>query len=253
MGQFLRCTNLLEKSTLEWYNKLGRVNDMLLKKANDKILIIFDLWQTIAATKVKLFSNIVNILDYQINMEQCIEQISQSPVFLSDEPIENTLFDFFKNICVEETTIKKIIDLWKETAQSANLLPEAKKAIHYLKSIPDIKLCLMSNTDKHGYDNFPEKKFLESSFDYIFLSYSEGITKPNIKCWQRVCDIFNIEYSHVLMIGDNIKQDIICPQNLGIKTISVGGNNTNKTIYCNIDLVDVASIRVVMQKCFNYP
>lgn len=52
----------------------------------------------------------------------------------------------------------------------------------------------------------------------IFISDRIGISKPNIKLYQRACNEMGLKPSEVMYIGDNPQNDIYPPQQLGMIT-----------------------------------
>ncbi|MHC4943718.1 MAG: TIGR02253 family HAD-type hydrolase [Planctomycetota bacterium] len=53
----------------------------------------------------------------------------------------------------------------------------------------------------------------------IFISEQIGISKPNIKLYQRACDILNLDPPEVMYIGDNPAADIDPTNQLGMITV----------------------------------
>ncbi|MEW6027015.1 MAG: TIGR02253 family HAD-type hydrolase [Planctomycetota bacterium] len=55
----------------------------------------------------------------------------------------------------------------------------------------------------------------------IFISDEIGISKPNIKLYQRACDEFNLSPAEVMYVGDDPVNDIDPAKKLGMKTALV--------------------------------
>ncbi len=58
---------------------------------------------------------------------------------------------------------------------------------------------------------------LEKYFDFIFITYVDGVLKPDMRTFQKVLDHFKVRPEEAVMIGDS-EQDILAKR-LGIKTI----------------------------------
>ena len=78
-------------------------------------------------------------------------------------------------------------------------------------------------SDKYGHENFPFKDLL-NIFDYQFLSYKNGLVKPDIKCWEVIKDHYKTDYKNMVMVGDSIENDMTSAESLGLSTILVDVN-----------------------------
>lgn len=57
------------------------------------------------------------------------------------------------------------------------------------------------------------------SFDYLFISGEEGVTKRSGKLFQVVLDKLHISSNQIIHIGDDLNNDILQPQKYGIKAL----------------------------------
>ncbi len=197
-----------------------------MKNINKYELIIFDLWQTLADIQFRPFGRIIEILGQDISINNFIDKINKSDVFLKDEDIKVTLRNFLFTFNANDKQIKNIIELWKKTALTTYLIEGAMDILKRLKK-QNKKLCLMTNIDKFGYEHFLHQELLDQ-FDYIFLSYKKGLAKPNLECWNFIKKKFDIDFRKMIMIGDNIDIDITPAKKLGIKTIHINNNEKSK-------------------------
>lgn len=202
-------------------------NNVLIRNKKDfnsrKIkLIIFDFWQTLVDTKNKPINQMLEILKFSPDDRDFINNINQSCIFTENFGIEINLRKFINNYSKDDRIIIKCINSWKDASSAAFLCDNTLEILNYLLN-SGYKLCLLTNIDKYGYENF---KFPEifSYFDHLFLSYNEGIIKPDLRCWGLIRERFNIEFKNTLMIGDSLEQDIKPAKILGIKTIHLAGD-----------------------------
>jgi|SRR3989339_305028 len=201
----------------------------------NKTIMIFDLWQTLADSPIKP-SNLFDELfpdDKTISREFFLETLFSSDLYTKNIPLEESLNNFLSDLKIDdEEKLKKIIYLWEKMAQKSFLIEGAGEIILSLKK-KGYKICLLTNIDKYGYDNFPYKDFLDL-FDYQFLSYKNNLIKPNTKCWEIIKNHYQTGYENMIMIGDSLTSDISSAKNIGLQTIRVDlskKDNVYKEIY----------------------
>lgn len=193
-------------------------------------VVIFDLWQTLADSPVRPSSISGLLPNKNISREVFLKMLFQSAIFLENKDFSLSMKEFLASFeCSDEKTLRDTLFLWEQMASSAYIIDGAEDLISILRS-KDYRLCLLTNIDQFGYEKFPFPEFLEN-FEYSFLSYSEGIAKPDFRCWQTIRDHFGTEYSNMIMIGDNYLEDIEPASGLGISTIQVNGVAGYKKIY----------------------
>lgn len=192
----------------------------LIMKTDNKI-IVFDLWQTLADSALKpsdLFDSFS--LDKKITKQVFLNKLSCSDLYLKEISLEEGLNNFLLDLGISnKEKFKDSISLWKEMVQKSFLIDGSETVLLALKS-RGYKLCLLTNIDKYGYENFPFKDFL-NIFDYQFLSYKNGLVKPNIKCWEIIKNHYNYGYEDIVMIGDSVENDIVPSKSLGLSTILI--------------------------------
>jgi len=189
-------------------------------------IIIFDLWQTLADSTIRP-SDLFDILypaDKTISKNNFLKILFKSDLYSKDISLEKGLNSFLLNLGIpDKEKLGKTILLWKEMIKKSYLFDEANDLLLSLKS-KGYKLCLLTNVDKYGHENFPFNDFL-NLFDYQFFSYKNGLTKPNLRCWEIIKDYYRFSYENMTMIGDSIKDDITVVKSLGISTILIDTSN----------------------------
>ena len=141
----------------------------------DNKIIIFDLWQTLADSALKpldLF-DILFKFNKIMSKDGFCKILFKSDLYLKDLPLEKGLENLLSDFGISnKEKLGTAISLWKEMVQKSFLIDGSETVLMALKS-RGYKLCLLTNIDKYGYENFPYKDFL-NHFDYQFLSYSKG-------------------------------------------------------------------------------
>ncbi len=182
-------------------------------------LVIFDLWQTLVDIEFGLFQSILDIMGVKIPLEKFIEDINSSEVFLTDGSIENVLPPFLLKFGATPEQISKILEIWKSAPPQARLYRFSESWVKDIKKMR-IPVALLTNIDRFGYEHFISPNFLKL-FDYRFLSFQEGIGKPNTECFLRVCSKFNVQPFDVVMVGNSDCDDILPAKSLGMRTVKV--------------------------------
>lgn len=192
-------------------------------------IIIFDLWQTIADSTLKpsdLFDSLFK-LDNTISKNDFLKTLFKSNLYLKDIPLEEGLKSFLSDLGISnKEKLEMAISLWKEMVQKSFLISGSEAVLIALKN-RGYKLCLLTNIDKYGHESFPFKDLL-NLFDYQFLSYKNGLIKPNIKCWEIIKNHYKTNYKDMIMIGDSIENDTRPSESLGLSTILIDINNKDR-------------------------
>lgn len=199
-------------------------------------LIICDLWQTLVGVNGGFFDNILNILDHTVSLGEFIELMNTSKVFLSNKEIETTIPAFLSQFNATQWQTEQILKIWKLAPSNSYLYTYSESWIKNLKR-SNYAVSLITNIDKFGYENFIAPDFL-NLFDYQFLSFQEGIAKPDTRCFIKICEKFNVSPTEVFMVGDSKKDDIEPAQFLHMRTFQV-------TRDYGLDTIDFSKINLI--------
>lgn len=91
------------------------------------------------------------------------------------------------------------------------------------------RIFLLSNAQA-SFTNYELDHFhLKQYFDGIFLSSDYGIKKPNLEYYKKLIEVFNIDVSNAVMIGNDYQNDILPPKELGLKSIYIESNQSSFT------------------------
>mgnify|MGYP001573506666 CR=1 FL=1 len=192
-------------------------------------IIIIDLWQTLADSTFKpsdLFDNLFE-LNNTIIKSDFLRMLFKSELYLKDISLEKGLKSFLLDLGVyNKENLGTTISLWKEMVKKSSLINGSEAMLTALKN-RGYKLCLLTNIDKYGFENFPFKSLL-NIFDYQFLSYKNGYIKPGIRCWEVIKDHYKTDYKSMIMVGDSIENDTAPSEYLGLSTILIDINKKDK-------------------------
>lgn len=184
-------------------------------------VICFDMWQTIAGTEVPMFKEMARILGTDI--KSVVYLLQEEGFFLQKggfESIKKVVEKNFSGKC-DSATISKVLDLCREAPKKAYITGTGRALVEecYRSGKP---LVLISNVDQYSYEVFPERGYLESRFDKFYLSYELGMAKPNLRIFEKIKEDYSTDYSRMLFIGDDLKNDKQPAESLGIGFILVG-------------------------------
>jgi len=183
-------------------------------------VICFDMWQTIAETKVPTFLEMARILNTDI--KSVVYLLQNDGFFLQRggfENIQRIIEKHFAGKC-DQAAIKKVLDLFKEAPKKAYITEKGRALLEecYESGKP---LVLISNVDQYSFEVFPEREYLDSRFDRFYLSYELGMSKPDLRIFEKIRRDYDTKYSKMLFIGDDNKNDKVPAERLGIDFILV--------------------------------
>jgi HAD superfamily hydrolase (TIGR01509 family) len=214
------------------------------------ISVIFDLGFTLVTFENFTLSNYLKTLNR--GLDQMVQYLTETKIITSSATFK-AQFKKLRNQNFEQSLINYIetpteVTL-NQTLESLNLpklKPEiANKAIliyhstegAFWKIRPDVepllkdlyakklKLGVLSNAPFHeGILQILETKKLTQYFKVISSSAQIGFCKPDRRCFEYILNKLGISPEQAIMIGDDLKNDILGAQQLGIKTIYVKKN-----------------------------
>lgn len=71
-------------------------------------------------------------------------------------------------------------------------------------------------------------KPIEGCFDFIMTGYEAGCDKTNPRMYRKVLEILNVKPEEAVMIGDDVKVDVLLPKRLGIHAILLDREKESK-------------------------
>ncbi len=185
--------------------------------------IIFDLWNTLAYSDTKrdiidqLFDK-MGVIKTPKNYKK-MEESFMLKEYSVEEAMENLCRVFGK----DENIAGELVEVWKNVR--INLFPDVMPALKKLRK--KYKLGLISNTQSFSLGFFYENKFFDL-FDCVCLSFDVGLLKPDKRIFQLALKNLKTKPKETIMIGDNLDDDVLAAEKLGIKGILIS-RPTKKT------------------------
>ncbi len=136
-------------------------------------------------------------------------------------------FDLGDTIMDEGTEVKDA----QATTLHADLIPGMGDALRWCKAQVG-RLALVADTRPGTARNVLAQHGLTALFDYLAISETVGVEKPDPLLFQVALDALQIapsDYAHVAMIGNNLERDIAGAKRLGLATIFLHWNERRRT------------------------
>ena len=123
---------------------------------------------------------------------------------------------------VDKTTLSDIVELLERNTYT--LYPDAAEAVVKTKK-SKLKTAVVTTIAYFQFKKAvkPIKKYL----DCIMTGYEAKCDKSNPKIYRKVLEILKVKPNEAIMIGDNIKLDVLLPKQLGIHTILLDRKRQN--------------------------
>lgn len=189
-------------------------------------LIIFDLDDTLYdytyCNKISL-ETIFNKLNNYDNIRETFEQarlnikkIHLGTALQHDKAIQ--IKELFRLLNIKDTKLlQEIINIYYNIFyENVKLFDGWLTFLEKCKEKNIIMVILTNNTFMNQLDIY-NKLELYKFCDNIFTSYEIGYEKPNVKCYEYINNIYNINKENILMIGDSYESDGLGAINFGIE------------------------------------
>lgn len=186
-----------------------------------KKLVVFDLYNTLIRSKHGNGSSYEDIL-----VELGVERDKIFP-FIRDgimnrdldllQVVQNIFINFGLDPELYAKEVKRTCELWTNDNRT-EWISQALEFVNALKASDKYTVCLMTNVSRPGWIAVNSEFQLQDIFDYCFVSWREGICKPDPRCWEillRDSGSSSISPSDCWMIGDRFEDDLMVPRNKG--------------------------------------
>lgn len=107
---------------------------------------------------------------------------------------------------------------WTTYENGYNLFADAAPALRKLSELK-IQLGIITNGDSENQRSKLKKSGISNFFNPIVISSELGISKPDLRIFQKAMEIANSTQSETWYIGDSIEHDIVPSRKLGINTL----------------------------------
>lgn len=136
--------------------------------------------------------------------------------FLNGLPAIDTVLESEKLLMEKE----KCLHIYRFHTPNIHFYPGVRSMIEHIKEIK--RVGLITDGRPEGQRAKISALGLDLLMDKIIITDELGgiqYRKPSLESFILMKEFFNVEYEHMVYIGDNIKKDFIAPEELGIKTI----------------------------------
>lgn len=107
---------------------------------------------------------------------------------------------------------------WSTYEKEYNLFSDALPALKKLSDI-NIQMGIITNGDSENQRSKLKKTGVTDFFSPIIISSEVGISKPDLKIFQKAMELANSSESETWYIGDSLEHDIVPARKLGINTL----------------------------------
>lgn len=176
--------------------------------------IIFDLWNTLAAKKISISTELKNhfCIDVQDYLPR-YERIMQLKKWESIEDLAENFLDSFA-LPLSEANIIFITKTFNKGIKSAILYAEARELLEDLSKT--CKLAVLSNTTV--FEVVQERWSITHLFDKIFYSWKTGLLKPEKQTFISICSRLGVKPEECIFIDDT-NMNVTAAKNLGMNAL----------------------------------
>ncbi|MCK5372778.1 MAG: HAD-IA family hydrolase [Candidatus Aenigmarchaeota archaeon] len=156
-----------------------------------------------------------------------------------ERAIRNLMGDL--DIEIDEKLVKELTGIL-ENMRKSDKIKSYPKTLETLRMLKDrgFRLGIISNAINHDFESLDMKYDIRNLFDVIVLSYEEGVIKPDPKIFKIALERLGTSNSETLMVGDNLKDDVIAAEEQGIDGLLL--DNDNKYPEFNRRIMSISQI-----------
>ncbi|MGR5064410.1 HAD family hydrolase [Photobacterium sp. DNB22_13_2] len=185
-------------------------------------LAIFDLDDTLYPEKTYLsavFSHFEQCYGYQHGiLSQAFEHVDRK---VSRDILKDTLLgaDIYSQLNHDY-----LFDCYRSIETTLELPTETRYVLQILKE-SGCKIALLTNGVVAVQQNKVKSLGIEPWCDAVFYARnnSQGIEKPDPRCFQQVLAHFEVSAAKALMVGDNVENDYLGAKRAGLNALWLGG------------------------------
>lgn len=199
----------------------------LINKISVYDYISFDVFDTLLFRTTGHYTDVFDVVEMLYNKRygECLRNfkktriLAESQVRAAQNGQEVTMNLIYSNLPYASDMADKLKNL-EVDCEISNCVPN-QCMIDVLKNCRNQGKKIVITTDMY----LPRHYFLAVfqklgiSFDYLFISGEEGVTKRSGKLFQVVLDKLHITPNQIVHIGDDLNNDILQPQKYGIKAL----------------------------------
>ncbi len=195
-----------------------------------KKAIIFDCWGTLFYDDInpRPLDEFAAKLGRTMKDYSYLTALEKNLMLEKCEDLERAVRNLIRDLDIEtdEKLVKELTGILENMRKSDRIKPYPK-TLETLKMLKDrgFRLGIISNAIYHDFESLDMKYNLKSLFDVIVLSYEEGVIKPDPKIFKIALKRLGSSNSETLMVGDNLKDDVIAAEKQGIDGLLLDNEN----------------------------
>jgi putative hydrolase of the HAD superfamily len=189
--------------------------------------IFFDLWDTLFFddTKTKPLEEFAKKLGRNFEDYKFLKAFERNFMIGKHRNFRVPIREILKELKInyDKELFNELYEIMRKSDKHQKPFPETLKILKDLKR--KYKIVLISNVSYLAYHSLISKYNLSSYFDLILPSYRTKILKPDSRIFKIALDRLNIKKEDAIMVGDNIRDDVIATEKFGIKGILIDRKN----------------------------
>ncbi len=195
-----------------------------------KKAIIFDCWGTLFYDDInpRPLDEFAAKLGRTMKDYSYLTALEKNLMLEKCEDLERAVRNLIRDLDIEtdEKLVKELTDILENMRKSDKIRPYPK-TLETLKMLKDrgFRLGIISNAIYHDFESLDIKYGLKNLFDVTVLSYEEGVIKPDPKIFRIALKRLGSKNSETLMVGDNLKDDVIAAEKQGIDGLLLDNEN----------------------------
>jgi len=124
---------------------------------------------------------------------------------------------------VDEETLNELVKLFRRSEY--RLYSDAAEAVIKVKSY-GLKTAIVTTIARFKFGK--AIKLIEGYLDFVCTGYEAKCDKSNPKMYRRVLETLNVKPEEAVVVGDDIKYDVLLPKKLGMYTILLDSEGRNR-------------------------
>lgn len=113
--------------------------------------------------------------------------------------------------------------------ENMQLFPESIPTLEKLRKM-GITLAMLTNGSTRAQTQKIQAYDFKKYFDYIQIEETFGLGKPHPEAYEEVLNQLNLPAHDVWMLGDDLENDVIAPEKLGIRSYYLTTNETDTAV-----------------------
>lgn len=171
-------------------------------------VICFDLWKTLVGESSRLedFYRVIKEERPGLDFEEFI-RLDEDILMRKEIDLLEGLKEVGRILGISSNCVQKVYQLWRDSCDRAKIYDDVVPVLSSLRA-KGCKLVLISNTTVYGWSAVQRKFCLDKYFDFLALSFTVGLVKPDPGIFLAVEKKFRVQGEEVMMVGDSTESDI---------------------------------------------